>query len=113
MVNNNSSNTDPESPVTTIQSMGGKARSEALTPERRKEIARMGGLARNLEQAEHSGKLTIGDMTFPCSVLSDGTRILTQSDFMAGMGMYYRRRVTKTKPAAPRRDHQPHQASAT
>lgn len=28
-------------------------------------------------------------MSFPCSVLSDGTRILTQSDFMTGMGMYY------------------------
>lgn len=26
---------------------------------------------------------------FPCSVLSDGTRILTQTDFMKGMGMYY------------------------
>ena len=31
----------------------------------------------------------IGEMNFPCSVLSDGTRILTQSDFMEGMGMYY------------------------
>jgi len=28
-------------------------------------------------------------MELPCSVLSDGTRVLTQSDFMKGMGMYY------------------------
>lgn len=28
-------------------------------------------------------------MSFPCSVLSDGTRVLTQTDFMTGMGMYY------------------------
>jgi hypothetical protein len=28
-------------------------------------------------------------MEFPCSVLSDGTRVLTQNDFMSGMGMYY------------------------
>jgi len=59
----------------------------------------MGGMARGLEQAEHSGQLVIGDMVFPCSVLSDGTRILTQSDFMTGMGMYYSGWVAKNKPA--------------
>jgi hypothetical protein len=37
-------------------------------------------------------------MEFPCSVLSDGTRILTQSDFMEGMGMYYSGWVAKNKP---------------
>ena len=42
-----------------------------------------------IPKAEYTGEITIGDMTFPCSVLSDGTRILTQSDFMTGMGMYY------------------------
>lgn len=42
-----------------------------------------------IKKAEYSGKLAIGDMEFPCSVLSDGERILTQSDFMEGMGMYY------------------------
>ena len=38
-------------------------------------------------------------MVFPCSVLSDGTRILTQSDFMKGMGMYYSGWVAKNRPA--------------
>jgi hypothetical protein len=52
-----------------------------------------------MEQAKHSGVLKIGDMSFPCSVLSDGTRILTQSDFMTGMGMYYSGWVAKNKPA--------------
>jgi len=28
-------------------------------------------------------------MSFECDVLSDGTRIITQTDFMEGMGMYY------------------------
>ena len=46
-----------------------------------------------------SGVLDIGDMSFPCSVLSDGTRILTQSDFMRGMGMYYSGWVAKHGPA--------------
>ena len=46
-----------------------------------------------------SGVLEIGDMSFPCSVLEDGTRILTQSDFMRGMGMYYSGWVARHGPA--------------
>ena len=37
-------------------------------------------------------------MSFPCSVLSDSTRVLTQSDFMNGMGMYYSGWVSKNRP---------------
>ena len=51
-----------------------------------------------IPKAEFTGKITIGDMTFPCSVLSDGTRILTQSDFMTGMGMYYSGWIAKNRP---------------
>jgi hypothetical protein len=36
-------------------------------------------------------------MIFQCSVLSDGTRILTQGDFMSGMGMYYSGWVSKNR----------------
>ena len=79
-----------------IQSQGGKARAEKLSAEERKEIAQTGAQARwAMQQAKHTGVLTIGDMAFPCSVLSDGTRILTQSDFMEGMGMYYSGWVAK------------------
>jgi hypothetical protein len=82
-----------------MQSKGGKARAEKLTPEQRREIAQAAAEARwALQQATHSGRLKIGDMEFPCSVLSDGTRILTQSDFMEGMGMYYSGWVAKNKP---------------
>ena len=49
----------------------------------------------SVPKATHTGELTIGDMSLPCSVLSDGTRILTQSDFMKGMGMYYSGWVAK------------------
>jgi hypothetical protein len=85
------------------QEKGGRARAEKLTPEERKEIARKGAQARwdahsNLPRAAYMGHLTIGNMTFPCSVLSDGTRILTQSDFMSGMGMYYSGWVAKNRP---------------
>jgi hypothetical protein len=83
-----------------IQAMGGKARSDSLTKEEKSEIAKTAAEARwGLEQAKHTGVLTIGGMTFPCSVLSDGTRILTQSDFMTGMGMYYSGWVAKNKPS--------------
>ena len=53
----------------------------------------------NEPQAMYSGVLDIGDMSFPCSVLSDQSRILTQSDFMRGMGMYYSGWVAKHGPA--------------
>ncbi|NEZ68429.1 hypothetical protein D0962_37910 [Leptolyngbyaceae cyanobacterium CCMR0082] len=69
-----------------------KARSKSLTAAERKAIAKKAAETRwnkNVPQASYSGELTIGNMAFPCSVLSDGTRILTQSDFMTGMGMYY------------------------
>jgi len=81
-------------------SMGGKARAEKLDDETKAAIAKKAAEARwGLEQAIHSGELTIGDMTFPCSVLSDGTRILTQSNFMERMGMYYSGWVAKNKPS--------------
>ena len=52
----------------------------------------------DIPQAEYSGQITIGDMVFTCSVLSDGTRILTQTDFMKGMGMYYSGWIAKNRP---------------
>ncbi len=71
---------------------GGAARAAKLTPERRKEIAQQAAEAKRakaaLPVAEYSGTLKIGDMELPCAVLSDGTRVLTETDFMAGLGMY-------------------------
>lgn len=81
------------------QSKGGKARAVKLSKPDRKAIAQTAAAARwGIEKATHSGTLTIGEMKFPCSVLSDGSRILTQSDFMEGMGMYYSGWVAKNKP---------------
>ncbi len=91
----------------TGKAKGGIARAAKLTPEERKEIAVKAARERwsadkintaNIPRAEYLGELTIGDMKFPCSVLSDGTRILTQSDFMTGMGMYYSGWVAKNRP---------------
>src|SRR6266571_3413143 len=78
-------------------SKGGLARAEKMTSAQRSEVASKAASVRwNIPRAEHTGEIHIGDMHFPCSVLSDGTRILTQTDFMEGMGMYYSGWVAQT-----------------
>lgn len=72
-------------------SKGGVARAARLTPEERSAIARRAAEARwgtEVPEAVYSGELKLGETLFPCAVLSDGTRVLTESDFMSGMGMY-------------------------
>lgn len=83
---------DNEDPIG--RAKGGIARSEKLTPERRKEIASAGAKARwtgateKVPTAEYSGELKFGDLVFPCAVLPDGTRVFSETDFMNGLGMY-------------------------
>lgn len=77
-----------------------RARSKALSPTDRKAIAQNAAHSRwdktnDIPRAQHTGTLAIGTINFPCSVLTNGTRILTQSDFMKGMGMYYSGWVAK------------------
>jgi hypothetical protein len=74
-------------------SKGGKARARKLSPERRKEISRTAIEARwakagkkPIPQATHAGALTIGDLSIPCAVLDDGTRLLTQWGFYRAIG---------------------------
>lgn len=74
---------------------GGVARRDKLSPERRKEIAAKGARARwkavegdDLPVAEFIGELKFGELSFPCAVLPDGSRVLSESDFMSGLGMY-------------------------
>jgi len=68
------------------QSLGGQARSQSLSREQRKEIARQGALARwnkaapvvdpdALPEATHQGELPIGDVKLDCYVLEDGRRL--------------------------------------
>jgi hypothetical protein len=91
---------------------GGFARAENLSSEQRIEIARKGAMARwntdEIPRAEYTGELKIGNMVFPCSVLSDGTRILTQTDFMKGMGMYYSGWVAKNRTVEEESAEVPH-----
>lgn len=74
----------------TGRAKGGKARAEKMSPEERRVSAAKAAKARweVLPTTKYVGKLQFGDMTFPCAVLPDGTRVLTESDFMKGLGMY-------------------------
>jgi hypothetical protein len=81
---------------------GGVARAASLTPEKRKEIALKAAAAKKelaaLPKATHTGTLKLVDQVIPCAVLEDGTRVLTQSDFMSAMGMYYSGWVANNMP---------------
>lgn len=74
------------------RAVGGKAAAAKLTPTQRKERAAQAVKSRwekaGLPVAEYAGEIRLGDLAFPCAVLSDGTRVLTETDFMAGLGMY-------------------------
>ena len=96
-----------------LKARGGHARAKNLSKTELSSAARKAAQARwdkakNIAQSVYTGDLAIGDMTFPCSVLSDGTRILTQSDFMTGMGMYYSGWVAKNRPTEDAAAEIPH-----
>lgn len=79
-----------------------KARADSLSPEKRTEIGRKAAAARwdkgrPVLQSGYPGNLQIGDMSLECDVLSDGTRVLTQTDFMDAMEMYYSGWVSKNR----------------
>lgn len=73
------------------KSAGGKARAAALSPQKRKEIARKAAEARwgtLLPKAVAEGTIIIGDLHIPCAVLDDAenTRVLTQEGFLTAIG---------------------------
>jgi len=66
---------EPNSP----QSAGGAARAEALSDDRRKEIAAKAAQARWAKpKATHRGILKIGSARIPCAVLDNGKRVVTE-----------------------------------
>lgn len=89
---------DKQDNVETPQALGGKARAELLSPDERSAIAQAAaearwskvadetGLAR-LPRATHSGELKMGNVSIPCAVLEDGTRVITQRGMFVALGM--------------------------
>jgi hypothetical protein len=67
-----------------IQSKGGKARAKKLAPKERRNIASAAAKARwaefsNLPSVDFPGTLRLGNVTIPCAVLTDGTRVLSEN----------------------------------
>jgi len=66
---------------TSNKAKGGFARAEAISPEKRSEIAKMGAAARwggKTLRATHMGELKIGTVSIPCYVLEGGIRVLSR-----------------------------------
>ncbi|WP_324750561.1 P63C domain-containing protein [Sphingomonas sp. LY54] len=82
------SDTDP-------QKKGGEARAIALSPERRKEIARLGGLARaanssaipKAEFGSANRPLKIGEIELDCFVLNNSQRVISQRGMFRGLAV--------------------------
>ena len=78
---------------TTGKAKGGVARAEALSADRRAEIAKNAALARwdsDLPKAEFGAPdrpLKIGDLEVPCYVLADKRRVLVQRGVMTALDM--------------------------
>lgn len=73
---------------------GGKARAEKLSPEKRREIAKIAAAAKaelaKLPKATHGGEdhpLIISDIEIPCYVLADGRRVIAQRGMLTAMDM--------------------------
>lgn len=67
-----------------------KARTEKLSPERRKEIARNAGLAsgkKGLPRATHGGTLKLGDKEIECGVLPGGIRVISSESLRNALGL--------------------------
>ena len=79
-----------------LSSLGGKARAASLTADERRDIARRAAAARwqasaelsvtEIKRATHTGELRIGDISIPCAVLSDGTRLLSERVVASALG---------------------------
>lgn len=77
----------------TGRSRGGNARKDALSPRKRKAIAKAAAAARwssDIKKATHGSPdhpLKIGDIEIPCYVLEDERRVLSQGGVIGALGM--------------------------
>jgi hypothetical protein len=95
------SHTDPESGQVQGKARGGLARAEKLSPEQRSAIAKKAAGVRWLEPLPEAicgspdQPLRIGDIEIQCYVLDDGTRVLTQADFLEALGRHRKANVRR------------------
>lgn len=100
-------------PTTTTQApkVGGGRHSRRVMLSQASPASRSKGATRGpaKDSSESSPSSFLPQEDFPCAVLSDGeTRVLTQSDFMDAMGMYYSGWVAKNRSEEDRAAEVPH-----
>lgn len=87
----------PDKTAAEFGAEGGRARALKLTREQRRKIARQAAVARweqagkpAVPQALRAAPLSIAGIEFDCAVLDDkdNTRVVSETRFMAAMGMY-------------------------
>lgn len=84
--------------------LGGRARAQVLTPERRSASASKAATARwSLPKATHEGVLRVGEIEIDCAVLEGGIRVISQGAFARALGRaraggqtYERQRIDST-----------------
>jgi hypothetical protein len=68
---------------------GGKARARSLTKTQRSDIAKRAAAARwgtePIPRATHAGELKLGEISIPCAVLDNGTRVLSEHGITEAM----------------------------
>jgi hypothetical protein len=84
----------------TGKARGGLARAEALSKKQRRDIAKAAATARwaDLPQAicgSPDRPLRIGDHELQCYVLEDGTRVLSQAEFLEALGRHRKANVRR------------------
>jgi hypothetical protein len=85
----------------TGRAKGGNARAKVLSPERRKEISKKANAERWKRDLPETvcgspeNPLRIGDIEIECYVLEDGTRVLTQRDFLLALGRHPKANVRR------------------
>ncbi len=82
------------------KAIGGFARADALSPTKRKAIARKAAMARwadTMPTATHEGILEIGNLELPVAVLSDGRRVLTAGAMLAALGRPWKGSYKRTE----------------
>src|SRR5438477_11394478 len=79
---------------------GGAARAASMTTKERKKIAKMAAAARWADLAKAicgspDRPLRIGDIELQCYVLEDGTRVLSQAEFLEALGRHRKANVRR------------------
>src|SRR5215216_4748738 len=77
---------------------GGLVRAQRLTSEERSNIARQAAASRwghQTRTATHVGEIKIGNIAISCAVLDDGTRVLSQAEFLEALGRHRKANVRR------------------